>query len=198
MAGGGVDQNILIVDGDPDFRRAVARALAEAGLGVREATCGREALATMEAEDVALVVLEVRLDDVSGYEVCRKLRENHGDALPILFVSGDRTESFDRVAGLLVGADDYLAKPVAADELIARVRRHLRRGQNGNGVSPLTVREREVLNLLARGLGPVEIGAALAISPKTVATHVEHIYAKLDVHTRAQAVASAFRLALVD
>jgi DNA-binding CsgD family transcriptional regulator len=76
----------------------------------------------------------------------------------------------------------------------------LRRGlvSNGHGNSSLTTREREVLSLLAAGLGPGEIGAELSISPKTVATHVEHIYAKLGVHTRAQAVASAFRLALVE
>jgi DNA-binding NarL/FixJ family response regulator len=142
----------------------------------------------------------VRLDDLSGYEVCTRLREAHGEALPIVFVSGDRTASFDRVAGLLMGADDYLAKPIAPDELVARVRRHLRRGHaaSGNGVSGLTTREREVLNLLAAGLGPVEIGGQLSISPKTVATHVEHIYGKLGVHTRAQAVTSAFRLALVE
>ena len=61
----------------------------------------------------------------------------------------------------------------------------------------LTDREREVLGLLAAGLGPAEIGRELSISPRTVATHVEHIYSKLGVHTRAQAVARAFRLELV-
>jgi DNA-binding NarL/FixJ family response regulator len=201
---GSIDQVVLIADGDPRFRRSMLRALAATGLRVRQAASGRQALAAVVDEEIALVVLEVRLDDVSGYEVCRQLREEHGDDLPILFVSGDRTESFDRVAGLLVGADDYLAKPVAPDELVARVRRHLLRGRtingnaNGNGSSGLTAREREVLSLLAEGLGPVEIGHSLFISPKTVATHVEHIYTKLGVHTRAQAVASAFRLALVD
>lgn len=202
-SGGSIDQVVLIADGDPDFRRSTLHTLEATGLRVREAVSGREALAAVEDEEIALVVLEVRLDDFSGYEVCRQLREDHGDELPILFVSGDRTESSDRVAGLLVGADDYLAKPVAPDELVARVRRHLLRGRtlngaNENGGSGLTAREREVLNLLAEGLGPVEIGHSLFISPKTVATHVEHIYVKLGVHTRAQAVASAFRLALVD
>jgi DNA-binding NarL/FixJ family response regulator len=195
-----VDQVVLIADGDPDFRFTARRALDGAGLEIREVRSGLEALAAAGEEEIAVVLLEVRLDDLSGYEVCRQLREDHGEALPILFVSGDRTESFDRVAGLLVGADDYLAKPVAPDELLARVRRHLRRSHatNGSGVSGLTAREREVLNLLAAGLGPVEIGTELSISPKTVATHVEHIYGKLGVHTRAQAVASAFRLALVE
>jgi len=199
---GSIDQVVLIADGDPGSRRSMLRALAAAGLRVRQAASGRQALAAVVDEEIALVVLEVRLDDVSGYEVCRQLREEHGDELPILFVSGDRTESFDRVAGLLVGADDYLAKPVAPDELVARVRRHLLRGRtvnaNANASSGLTAREREVLSLLTEGLGPVEIGHSLFISPKTVATHVEHIYTKLGVHTRAQAVASAFRLALVD
>ena len=198
--GNSIDQVVLVVDNDPEFRHSIAHALGATGLRVREAGSGREALAAVEDEEVALVVLEVRLDDMSGYEVCRQLREERGDELPILFVSGDRTESSDRVAGLLLGADDYLVKPVAPDEIVARVRRHLRRRRalNGNRVFGLTAREREVLKLLAEGMGPVEIGRCLLISPKTVSTHVEHIYVKLGVHTRAQAVASAFRLALVD
>ncbi len=200
MAGGAsVDQVILIVDCDRTFRRVAAAALRDAGLEVAEAATGRDALALAAGATVSLVVLEVRLADISGYEVCRQLRQTHGEVLPILFVSADRTEPSDRVAGLLVGADDYLVKPVATDELVARVRRHLRRLATWNGAGVrLTGREREVLRLLADGLGPTEIGAQLGISPKTVATHVEHIYEKLGVHTRAQAVASAFRLALVD
>ena len=193
-----VDQVILIVDGDPGFRRFAKRALAVTGFAIRAVGYGREALAAADEFTPAVVVLEVRLTDVSGYEICRRLREDHGESLPIIFVSGDRTESSDRVAGLLVGADDYLAKPVAADELVARVQRHLRRLATWNGRGArLTPREREILGLLADGLAPLEIAASLGITPKTVATHVEHIYAKLGVHTRAQAVASAFRLAIV-
>ncbi len=194
------DRAILIADGDPYFRRAAARTLEAEGLRIREAASGEEALRVVEDDDVALVLLEVRLRDISGYEVCRRLRDERGDGLPILFVSRDRTESFDRVAGLLMGADDYLAKPVAPDELTARVRRHLHRAaaSEAEPASGLTAREREVLELLTQGLGPVEIGRELSISPKTVATHVEHVYTKLGVHTRAQAVASAFRRALVN
>lgn len=193
------ERTILIADADPEFRHAASLALGATGLRIRESTTGDEALVAAQDEDVVLVVLDVRLENVSGYEVCRRLRDERGESLPILFVSQDRTEAFDRVAGLLVGADDYLAKPVSSDELVARVRRHLRRAAR-SAVAPesvLTAREREVLELLAHGLGPIEIGSELSISPKTVATHVEHIYAKLGVHTRAQAVAKAFRLSLV-
>jgi len=190
---------ILIVDGDPGFRRFAERVLSATGLATRAVALGRDALEAAAEARPALVVLEVRLVDVSGYEVCRRLREDHGESLPILFVSVDRTEPSDRVAGLIVGADDYLAKPVAPDELVARARRHLRRLETWNGAGVrLTRREREVLGLLAEGLAPTQIAADLGITPKTVATHVEHIYTKLGVHTRAQAVASAFRLALVE
>jgi DNA-binding NarL/FixJ family response regulator len=190
---------VLIADGDRGFRRSATQALTAAGLRVREAGCGREALVAAAEDDVAVAVLEVRLKHVTGYEVCRRLRERHGEALPILFVSRDRTEASDRVAGLLVGADDYLAKPIGTDELVARVRRHLQRAAalEPKPSSGLTAREQEVLTLLTRGLGPVEIGRELSISPKTVATHVERIYSKLDVHSRAHAVAKALQLALV-
>ena len=190
---------ILVADGDRAFRTFAMRVLATAGCRIREAASGREVLAAAEEEQFALVVLDVRLEDPSGYEVCRRLREVHGQALPIVFVSADRTEPSDRVAGLLLGGDDYLAKPVEPDELLARVRRHLLRLETWNGVGVrLTGREHQVLKLLADGLGPTEISAELGISQKTVGTYVEHIYAKLGVHTRAQAVASAFRLSLVE
>jgi DNA-binding NarL/FixJ family response regulator len=189
---------ILVADGDRAFRTFAKRVLESPECRIREAASGREALIAAEEERPAVVVLDVRLKDPSGYEVCRRLREVHGQGLPIVFVSADRTEPSDRVAGLLLGGDDYIAKPIEPDELLARVRRHLLRLETWNGAGVrLTTREHQVLKLLADGLGPTEISAELGISQKTVATHVEHIYAKLGVHTRAQAVATAFRLSLV-
>ena len=136
---------------------------------------------------------------ISGYEVCHVLREQYGPSLPVVFVSGERTESFDRVAGLLVGADDYLAKPVAPDELVARVRGLLRRAEEwGPASARLTQRELEVLRRLAHGQEQSEIAAGLVISPKTVATHIERVLRKLEVHSRAQAVAVAYRDRLVE
>jgi DNA-binding NarL/FixJ family response regulator len=105
------------------------------------------------------------------------------------------------VAGLLLGADDYLVKPFEADELLARLRRSLRRHKvlrafrNGapSPLAALTVRESEVLALLAEGLTQAEIATRLVLSPRTVGTHIQHILSKLEVHNRAQAVALALR-----
>jgi DNA-binding NarL/FixJ family response regulator len=165
-----------------------------------DASSGDEALRTARSECPDLVVLDICLPGVSGYEVCRELKEQLADALPILFVSGVRTEPFDRTAGLLVGGDDYLCKPFAPDEFLARVRRLTasRTGMNENPDVALTRREREVLQLLATDLSTADIGRELTISTRTVATHTEHIFQKLQAHTRAHAVSRAYDTGLLE
>ncbi len=194
---------ILVVDDISSFRELVATLLVEAGYEVREAASGREALALADEERPALVLLDVVLPEVSGYELCRTLRERFGETLPIIFLSGSRTDPLDSVAGLTVGADDYIIKPFVPQELIARVRRALTRSAglsrtNGAAANGLTPREREVLSLLAEGLTQNEIADRLVISPNTVATHIQRILGKLDVRSRAEAVGLAYRLGLVD
>jgi two-component system, NarL family, nitrate/nitrite response regulator NarL len=190
---------ILIVDGDHLSRGLMSRVLKRVGYITCEAETGEEALAAAKRERPALVVLEVLLPGVSGFEVCRELKDEFGEALPIVFVSGTRTESGDRVAGLLVGGDDYLVKPLDPNELLARVRRLLpARLAGGNTTRKLTTRELEILSLLVEGLNQPEIAEKLFISPKTVGKHIEHILAKLGVHNRAQAVAVAVRDELIE
>jgi DNA-binding NarL/FixJ family response regulator len=192
-------ETILIVDDDSSIRTLVASALAEAGFDTAEAATSDQTLKLARRSDPALVVLDVNIPGVSGYEICRRLREEFGVGLPILFLSGDRTESFDKVAGLLVGGDDYLVKPFSPDELVARVQKLTGRsqGQSEPAASRLTKRELEVLGLLAGGKNQEQISRALVISPKTVGTHIEHILSKLGVRSRAQAVAYAYREGLV-
>jgi DNA-binding NarL/FixJ family response regulator len=188
-------KRILIVDGDADVRGDTATVLQRAGYETCEAADGKAAIEAARRQRPGLVVLETRLPDICGYELCRAFRHDFGDVLPILFVSGDRTEPSDRVAGLLIGADDYLVKPFAFDELVARVRALLRRSEATppSHAPTLTSRELEVLRLLVEGLGQGEIASRLVVSPKTVGTHIEHIFMKLGVHSRAQAVAAAYR-----
>ena len=195
---------VLIVDEDHDARTRVGRALLRAGFQVRDCAEGEEALAAAAFERPAAVVLEVDLPDVDGFEVCRELRDRFGDDLPVVLVSGRRVTTHDRIAGLLIGADDYLVKPVNADELLVRLRRLLTRstgspegGSDAAARDGLSPRELEILRLLARGISAAAIAERLVISRKTVSTHLQHVMAKLGVHSRAHAVAEAYRLGLV-
>jgi len=193
---------VLVVDDDDGFRCFVSSLLEQAGYATVEAVDGKEALAAAGRERPSLVLLDLKLPGISGYEVCRRLKEDFGSDLPVFLVSGVRTEPFDRAAGLLIGADDYLTKPVDPDELLARVRRSAlptaeAAGETGSALEELTDRERHVLRLLAQGLAQQEIAGSLVISNKTVATHIQHVLEKLGVHSRAQAVASAYRSGLM-
>jgi DNA-binding NarL/FixJ family response regulator len=191
---------ILVVDDDAACRTLLSSLLGRVGFGTREAATGSEALAAVASERPAAVILDVELPGISGYEVCRELRDRFGQELPIVFVSGTRVESFDRAAGIMLGADDYVVKPFDPDELLARVRRlasHAGRRESARGGHDLTRREREVLGLLASGNAQEEIANRLFITSNTVATHIQRILGKLGVHSRAQAVALAHRERLV-
>ena len=185
---------VLIADEDPTSRGDLARLLEAAGYEIVQVASGEEALQAVREITPSIVLLEIPLGSLSGYEVCRALREEDRE-MPVIFVSGSRTESYDRVAGLLVGADDYIVKPYAPDELLTRIRHLVRRSQS---LSPsvtarLTDREREVLQLLATGLRQDDIAERLFISRKTVGTHVGNILRKLGVRSQAQAVVVAYR-----
>jgi DNA-binding NarL/FixJ family response regulator len=186
---------VLVVDGDLESRAALSEVLQRAGYPTQSARSGEEALEAAERQRPALVITETHLPGASGYEICREFRERYGDDLPIIFVSAARTDEIDSVAGLLLGADDYLAKPIPFDHLLARVRRLVSRSTAVAGpvASRLTPREQEVLGLLAEGLEQSDIANRLFITPKTVAKHIERILSKLDVRSRAQAVALALR-----
>jgi DNA-binding NarL/FixJ family response regulator len=181
------------------MRKVVTAVLGATRLPIAEAATGAEALAISQDHPPALVVLDVNLPDISGYEVCRELRDAFGDQLPILFLSGARTESYDRVGGLLLGADDYVVKPFAPDELLARVRRLLTRATSATATPDfdLTGRERQVLALLATGQTQAGIAQELVLSEATIATHIQHILRKVGVHSRAEAVAFAHRHGIV-
>jgi len=177
-------------------------ALDRAGYWSRELDSGADALAAAEEELPALVLTELQLRDMTGYELCHQLRQAYGELLPVFLMSAERTESMDRVAGLMIGADDFIVKPFDGDELVARVRRTIERTSARSATSTstpeLTPRERDVLVLLADGDDQQAIAEKLAISPKTVATHIQHLLGKFDAHSRAQLVALAYKRSLFD
>lgn len=118
---------ILVVDDEPAVRHALRRALTFDGYDVAVAREGSEALEVLALQPVDAVILDVLMPNVDGFEVCRRLRAA-GDSTPVLMLTA-RGHVEDRVAGLDAGADDYLAKPFALQELLARLRALLRRSK---------------------------------------------------------------------
>jgi two-component system response regulator MprA len=121
----GTGQRLLVIEDDPAIARLLELELEEAGYRVEVAGTGADGLAAMERERPDLVVLDVRLPDMDGLTVCRQARRG-GNTMPILMLTAlDRVG--DRVVGLDAGADDYLAKPFAIEEVLARLRALTRR-----------------------------------------------------------------------
>ena len=118
---------LLLVDDDPSLREVARYALARAGHEVHEATDGREALQEGSRTSYELIVLDVSMPELDGFEVCQQLRRD-GVETPIIFLSS-RAEELDRVLGLELGGDDYLTKPFSPRELVSRVKAVLRRAR---------------------------------------------------------------------
>lgn len=196
---------VLVVDDDPAFSEYVRVVLEGAGYVTLDAATGEEALRIASDCSSLVVLLDIVLPKLNGYEVCHGLRQMLGDAAAIVFVSGARTDPVDVASGFLIGADDYMVKPVDPDELVARVGALSRRvqgtrsnGDGGDTLPKLTPRETEILSLLADGRSQRDMAQLLSISPKTVGLHIEHILGKLDVHSRAEAVAVAYQRKLLE
>lgn len=119
-------QTILVVEDEPSIAETIVYALKTEGFEPQWATTGAEALAKVAGQAVALVVLDVGLPDMSGFDVCRELRKRSN--VPIVFLTA-RGSEIDRIVGLELGSDDYVAKPFSPRELTARIRAILRRAQ---------------------------------------------------------------------
>jgi DNA-binding NarL/FixJ family response regulator len=194
--------DVVLVDDDDDFREFLSEILERAGYATVGVASAEEALTEIAERRPDVVLVDVQLPGLNGYELCRRLKSGPGHGPAVMIISGERTEPFDRAAGILLGADDYMVKPVDPGELVARVWRLSRR--NGSRDRPqsqadnsrldaLSARERQVLDRLAAGSDQGEIAQALFISPKTVGTHIQHILSKLGVRSRTEAVGVALR-----
>lgn len=202
---------ILLIDDAPDTVRMIAEALDEAGYTVLVATDGATALKRLERITPDAVLLDACMPGMDGFETCRRLKQAPGmRTVPVIFMTG-LAETERLVEGLSAGGIDYLVKPVVPDELVARLQAHLRvaremnaamraRGEEAEPPSallpnPLTQREMDVLEWVARGKTNRDVAEILGMSPRTVNKHLEHIYEKLGVETRTAAVAQFARLA---
>ena len=138
-------QTLLFIEDDRDIRAALRLALEDEGYKVLESPDGQSGLKSFASEAVDLVLLDLRLPDMSGFDVCRELRSK--SLVPIIMVTA-QTDTHDLVAGLEAGADDYVTKPVVAKELAARIRAALRRttllSTNSAVIDRFTVRDVEL------------------------------------------------------
>lgn len=199
--------SILVIDHDPATRAALGCLVNRMGYQACAAESGEEAFELLDEDYPNLAIVEVELPGMNGLVVLHELHTRFGDDLPVILMSAERDTQLDRTAGLLLGADAYLVKPIDTAELTARIRRLLRdtrpRARNGTGSRSasgdvnLSPREREILGMLAEGQSQKTIASALVISEKTVATHIQRLLGKLGVHSRAEAVATAYRCGLV-
>jgi DNA-binding NarL/FixJ family response regulator len=186
----------LVVTGD-HVRAEYVRLLERLGLEADSFRNSAAALESLRRGAPAVAILEV---EDGGCSMLRELRDRFGPDIPVVLVSADRTTPADVVAGLLIGADDYAAETMDAEEFIARVRRLIDRTRRVptatvdlSRLSTLTVRESQVLSLVAEGRSQKQIATTLGISVKTVGAHMQNLLSKLGLHSRVEAVALAVR-----
>jgi DNA-binding response OmpR family regulator len=135
---------ILVVDDEGAMRQGLVDNLLFEGYEVEEAENGRIALEKIEQAQYDLIVLDVMMPEVSGFDVCKQLRQN-GNQVPIILLTA-KGEEIDRVLGLEFGADDYISKPFSLRELLARIKAILRRTQNStaNGQNLIEIGQMKV------------------------------------------------------
>jgi DNA-binding response OmpR family regulator len=197
---------VLIVDDVPENLAVLSDALDEAGHTVLVATDGISALERLMLVMPDLILLDAVMPGIDGFETCRrmKLMDSARD-VPVVFMTG-LTETEHVVRGFEVGGIDYVTKPIRPAEVLARISTHVRNARMLSDARlsrdaatavvsadlshyQLTPRELDVLAWIARGKTNRDIADILGMSPRTVNKHLEHIFVKLGVETRAAAAA---------
>lgn len=197
-------RRLLIVDDEPNLLIAVAAVLRDDGFDVKTARSGREALVMIARASPDLIVSDVRMPGMDGYELARRLRSTANFALiPIVFLSA-KDETEDRIEGFRSGVDVYLTKPFEPDELVAVIRAILQRIERTHSTiarlvgsdlpgetvfvrdEGLTDAEWRIAEAVARGLSNKEIAAELNLSVRTIENHVGNILAKKQFGNRVE------------
>jgi DNA-binding NarL/FixJ family response regulator len=201
-----MSKRLLVVDDEPNLLRAVAACLRDEGFEVVTARGGAEALVRVAEAVPDLIVSDIRMPGMDGYQLARQLRASSRTSLtPVVFLTA-KDETSDRIEGFRTGVDAYLTKPFEPDELVAVIRGILDRVQRTHaeiarlvGTSQaeaaqavpfydeaLTEAEGRVAEAVARGLSNKEIAAEFGISVRTVENHISHILAKKNFNNRVE------------
>lgn len=202
--------SILVVDDNPKF---LADALPMYGYNVTVATDGLEALKILDKDQsFDIILLDVMMPNMDGWDTLKAIRSNKKiKYIPIIMITAV-SEDQKIVSGLKIGADDYIVKPFILPNLLARIEAVLRRCRWQNesaqksssitlnkdvNIDLLTPKEKEVLELLAKGASNQQIADKLCVRDVTVKTHLNSIFKKLKVANRTQAVLLAMQINLV-
>ncbi|MCA1849892.1 MAG: response regulator transcription factor [Acidobacteria bacterium] len=198
-------KRLLVVDDEPNLLRAVAAALRAEGYEVVTARNGREALVRVAESVPDLVISDIRMPGMDGYQLAGQLRASPRTALvPLVFLTA-KDETADRVAGFRSGVDAYITKPFEPDELLAVIHSILNRverthaeiarlvGASDSSREPAAVRDEDLTEAeerialaVARGLSNKEIAAEFNISVRTVENHISHILDKKNFSNRVE------------
>ncbi|MGQ9837635.1 MAG: response regulator transcription factor [Cyanobacteriota bacterium] len=208
-------KRVLVVDDDPLSLKVLSRHLTQHGYRVCMGASGVEGLRLFAQEQPDVVVSDVVMPEMDGFEFCRQLRQQRGGELvPFIFLSS-RGEVDDRVQGYEWGADDYIIKPFEPLELVAKIEAQIERSRRTQleilrliqqqpqakleaaprptpAELPLTAAEKRVFREVIRGSTNKQIGEKLFISPRTVQTHLTNILSKLSLENRSQLVRYAY------
>jgi DNA-binding NarL/FixJ family response regulator len=208
-------KKILIVDDDVTLRAALTRYLENRSYLVQNASSGVEGMTLFESDPPDLVVSDIVMPEMDGFEFCRRLRATRsGQLIPFIFLS-TRREVDDRIEGHRIGADDYLVKPFDPRELVAKIEAQLERSRRihteivrlmqkpldgkttdppapPSSALPLTPAEEKVFWEVIQGLTNKQIADHLFVSPRTVQTHLSNILSKLQLENRSQLIRFAF------
>jgi len=202
--------DILVVDDTPANLDLLTEMLRSNGYKVRPVTSGAQALRAAQSEVPDLILLDILMPEMDGYEVGKRLKEDNAlKDVPVIFLSA-LTEWEDKVRGLRGGGDDYITKPFHLEEVLARIEVHLKlrrqqkeltaenhllkekvrpRIKQDGLLNTLSAREREILYWVGEGKRNSEIAQILNISVHTVRHHLENVFVKLGVETRTAAIA---------
>jgi len=198
-------KTILIIEDQPDMRKNILTILRMEGYAVLSAENGRAGLALAQEEKPDLILCDVMMPEMDGHAVLCALREDRTiRGTPFIFLTA-KGEKRDQRAGMNLGADDYLTKPVAASDLLAavsaRLERELKRPAAGfapdfTSSAPLerlglTPREAEVLLWVAQGKSNPEVASIIGAAEKTVKVHLGHVFEKLGLDNRHAAMLCA-------
>lgn len=193
---------VLIVEDESKIRTLLKLYLERNNYVVKEATNGKDVLALVEKYHPDVIVLDILMPNKTGVEVCKKIRK-HPDyyKIPIIFLSS-LNQKASIIEGLEAGGDDYMTKPFDPNELVARINAVIRRTSNqvrGGIVLYETLSEQEmnVLQLMDQGYTNKEIASELYLTEGTVKVYSHHIYQKLQVRNRTQAIVKAKEAAII-